>query len=98
MRRPSAPPSAALASVVVAGLAAVLLLPQPLAAHSGHAPGGPSSIGEVLHYIFSFDHYAGTISVVVAGIAFIAYRNLRRRLKKEPASAVNRDTGPKSQR
>ena len=61
-------------------VALIMLAPLPLAAHTGHEPGGPSSIGDVLHYVFSFDHYAGTIAVVVAGAGFIAYRNLRRKM------------------
>jgi len=67
----------------------ITLAPLPLAAHTGHEPGGSWSIGEVLHYLFSFDHYAGTISVIVAGGGFIAYRNLRRKLtrNKDKASA-----------
>lgn len=61
-------------------VALIMLAPLPLAAHTGHEPGGPSSIGDVLHYVFSFDHYPGTIAVVVAGAGFIAYRNLRRKM------------------
>ncbi len=74
-------------------LASILaLLPLPLAAHPDHPPGGPQSIEEVLHYIFSFDHYAGTIAVIVAGILFIAYRNVRRRLiGRKGASAPKED-------
>ena len=41
---------------------------------------GPTGIALLFHYVFSFDHYAGTIAVVVAGAGFILYRNLRRRL------------------
>ncbi len=61
---------------------AVLLLvlaPMPLAAHPQHPADEGFSLSLVFHYIFSFDHYAGTISVVVAGAGFILYRNLRRK-------------------
>lgn len=61
-------------------LAAVLALaPLSALAHPDHSE-GPNGIAAVFHYIFSFDHYAGTIAVVVAGAGFIAYRNLRRKL------------------
>ena len=59
----------------------LVTVPLPLAAHPNHPPDEPWSIGLALHYVFSFDHYAGTIAVVVGGVGFIAYRNLRRRLK-----------------
>lgn len=62
-------------------LLAVLLCLAPLSAfaHADHSE-GPTGIAALFHYIFSFDHYAGTIAVVVAGVGFIVYRNLRRKL------------------
>ena len=66
-------------------LAAMLALaPFAAHAHADHSK-GPTGIEAVFHYIFSFDHYAGAISVVVMFALFVGYRNLRRKLvsKKE---------------
>lgn len=62
-------------------LLAALLALAPFAAHA-HADhsNGPSGIEALFHYVFSFDHYAGAISVVVAFVLFIGYRNLRRKV------------------
>lgn len=54
------------------------LAPLSALAHADHSD-GPTGIQLVFHYIFSFDHYAGAISVVVMFILFVGYRNLRRR-------------------
>ncbi len=54
------------------------LAPLSALAHGDHSD-GPTGIRLVFHYIFSFDHYAGAISVVVMFILFVGYRNLRRR-------------------
>ena len=58
---------------------AAALAPSPLAAHADH-PEGPASFGDYLHYVFSFDHYAGTIAVLVGAIGFVLYRTLRRKV------------------
>lgn len=54
------------------------LAPLSAFAHADHSD-GPTGIALVFHYIFSFDHYAGAISVVVMFALFVGYRNLRRR-------------------
>ena len=48
-------------------------------AHADHSE-GPTGLALIFHYLFSFDHYAGAISVLVAGAGFVAYRNLRRKI------------------
>lgn len=61
-------------------LAAIIAFaPFSALAHADHSE-GPTGIALLFHYVFSFDHYAGTIAVVVAGVGFIVYRNLRRKL------------------
>ena len=65
--------------MIRAVVALLVLVPMPLAAHPNH-PGDESlSLSLIFHYLFSFDHYAGTISFVVAAAGFILYRNLRRK-------------------
>ncbi|MGY9056394.1 MAG: hypothetical protein ACKVGZ_12455 [Alphaproteobacteria bacterium] len=66
--------------------ALLALAPMPAAAHVDHAPGGPSSFGDYLHYVLLFDHYAGSIALLVGGAVFIAYRNLRRKVTKTDGS------------
>lgn len=60
-------------------VALLFLAPMPLAAHPQHPADEGFSLSLIFHYMFSFDHYAGTISFVVAGAGFILYRNLRRK-------------------
>jgi hydrogenase/urease accessory protein HupE len=76
----------------------VALLPLSLAAHPNHPEGSPHSLADVLHYIFSFDHYAGTIAVIVGGIVFIAYRNIRRKLRGDRGEEASEHTDPRSRR
>ena len=68
--------------------ALLALVPLSAIAHENHTD-GPSGIAAAFHYVFSFDHYAGTIAVIVAGGGFILYRNLRRKItgKKDQSTA-----------